>query len=74
MELEAQAIQPNSFRNDPDLIFQYRLARDLGMTVAELTTTISHKEFMLWAGFYVYEQTEKDKAIAMAQAESKKRR
>ena len=44
------------------------------MTVAELTTTISHTEFMLWAGFYVYEQTEKDKAIAMAQAESKKRR
>tara|TARA_Y100000004_G_scaffold126915_1_gene142873 strand:- start:1980 stop:2111 length:132 start_codon:yes stop_codon:yes gene_type:complete len=43
------------------------------MTVAELTSKMSSKEFTQWAYFYKYEHDEKNKAMALAQAESRKK-
>ncbi len=65
--------QQTNFKNNTDLFFQFRLARDLGMTVAELTSKMSSKEFTQWAYFYKYEHDEKNKAMALAQAESRKK-
>tara|TARA_R100000781_G_scaffold26852_4_gene19944 strand:- start:832 stop:975 length:144 start_codon:yes stop_codon:yes gene_type:complete len=44
------------------------------MTVGTLRTTMSNKEYLEWADFYIYENKEKNKAHAIAEAESKKRR
>lgn len=65
---------PRTFKNNPELAFTFRLARDLGMTVAELQATMSSYEYTQWATFYLWEQKEKNKAIALQQAESKRRR
>ena len=73
MVLEVLLRQTN-FRNNPDLSFQFRLARDLGMTVAELTAKMSALEYNQWANFYLFEQKERDKALALAQAERNKGR
>lgn len=67
-------LRQKNFRNNPDLSFQFRLARDLGMTVAELTAKMSALEYNQWANFYLYEQKERDKALALAQAERNKGR
>jgi len=75
MVLEEQSLKKTlNFKNNPDLFFQFRLARDLGMTVGTLRTTMSNKEYLEWADFYIYENKEKNKAHAIAEAESKKRR
>lgn len=66
--------QPKSFKTNPDLAFQFRLARDLGMTVAELRSTMSSLEYTQWATYYVWEQEEENKAYAIAEAEAKKKR
>lgn len=63
-----------NFKTNNDLFFQFRLARDLGMTVGELRTTMSNKEYMQWAWFYVFEQKKRNEEIAIAEAEAKKRR
>ena len=67
-------LRQKNFRNNPDLSFQFRLARDLGMTVAELTAKMSALEYNQWANFYLFEQKERDKALALAQAERNKGR
>jgi|DEB0MinimDraft_10_1074344.scaffolds.fasta_scaffold98848_2 hypothetical protein len=72
MALEVLLRQTN-FQNNNDLAFQFRLARDLGMTVAQLTSTMSSKEFIQWANFYMWENNERNKALALQQAESRKR-
>ncbi len=63
-----------SFDHDPDLAFTFRLARDLSMTVGELHSKMSAKEFNEWAFFYLWEQKARDKAYALADAEMKKNR
>ncbi|QDP60634.1 MAG: hypothetical protein Unbinned1469contig1000_13 [Prokaryotic dsDNA virus sp.] len=63
-----------SFKNNPDLAFRFTLAKDLGMTVSQLMTTMSLKEYNQWATYYLWEQEERNKAIAIADAESKKRK
>jgi hypothetical protein len=73
MVLEVLLRQTN-FKNNTDLAFQFRLARDLGMTVAELTGKMSSLEFIQWANFYIWEKNERDKAVALSQAESRKKR
>lgn len=72
MVLEVLLRQTN-FKNNTDLAFQFRLARDLGMTVADLTTNMSSREFMQWASFYVWEHNEKNEQLALAQAEQRKK-
>ena len=62
-----------SFKNNPDLFFQFRLARDLGITVSELNSNMSSYEYQSWVQFYLYEQSEKNIQLAMADAEAKKR-
>ena len=62
-----------SFKNNPDLFFQFRLARDLGITVSELNSNMSSYEYQSWDQFYLYEQSEKNIQLAMADAEAKKR-
>jgi len=44
------------------------------MTVGQLMTTMSVKEFNQWATFYLWEQEERNKATAIAEAEAKKKR
>ncbi len=73
MELEVLLRQTN-FKNNPDLLFQFRLAKELGMTVAELTTKMSALEYAQWLEFFLYEKQERDKALALAQAERNKGR
>tara|TARA_B100000287_G_C20399604_1_gene689073 strand:+ start:573 stop:797 length:225 start_codon:yes stop_codon:yes gene_type:complete len=62
-----------SFKNNPDLFFQFRLARDLGITVSELNSNMSSYEYQSWVQFYLYEQSEKNIQLAIADAEAKKR-
>ena len=71
MVLEALQKQ-NSFETNHDLAFQFKLARELGMTVADLTTRMSSLEYNNWIAYYVWEKQMNDKNIALAQAEAKK--
>ena len=64
----------SNFKNNPELAFTFRLARDLSMTVSELQATMSSYEYTQWVTFYLWEQEERNKQIALAQAENKKRR
>ena len=66
--------KPNNFDTNSDLAFQFRLARDLKMTVGQLRTTMSLLEFNQWVGFYLWEKKQQDEIRAMQIAESKKRR
>jgi len=43
------------------------------MTVSELTTKMSNKEYTRWIKFYNWEITERNKILAMQEAENKKR-
>ncbi len=72
MVLEALLRQTN-FKNN-DTLFQFKLARELGMTVAQLTTNMSNKEYNQWIKFYNWEINERNKIIAMQDAENKKNR
>lgn len=65
---------PRTFKNNPDINFTFRLARELGMTVAQLRATMSSYEFTQWVNFYLWEQNERNKQIALQQAEANKRR
>lgn len=47
---------------NPDLRFEFVLARDLGMTVGELRRRMSVREFNRWAALYVLEAREREKA------------
>lgn len=40
-------------------MFEFRLARDLGMTVGELRQRMSTAEFAQWVAFYVAEAKER---------------
>tara|TARA_Y100000114_G_C11683378_1_gene289737 strand:+ start:316 stop:540 length:225 start_codon:yes stop_codon:yes gene_type:complete len=64
----------NNFDTDLDLTFRFKLARELGMTVAELLATMSTKEYNQWIAFYNWENDQVNKARALADAEAKKRR
>ena len=50
------------FRDDPERGLAHRIARDLGMTVAELGRRMSAREFYEWAAFYKWEAAEQAKA------------
>jgi hypothetical protein len=63
-----------TFLNNNDTLFQFKLARELGMTVGELTTRMSNKEYNLWVKFYNWEITERNKMLAIQEAENKKKR
>ena len=45
-----------------DELFTFRLARDLGMTVAELGRRMSYHEFVAWSAFYDAEAELAEKA------------
>ena len=74
MVLEVQATQPTSFENDSELAFDFKLARDLGLTVGELRQKMSVLEYQQWIGFYLYEKKQRDYQIAMQEAEMNKQR
>jgi len=71
--LEALLRQRN-FQNNPDLTFQFKLARDLGITVTDLRNKMPLKEYHEWISFYTWENKERDKRLAMQEAEIKKGR
>ncbi len=58
------------FRSNPDLRFQFRLARDLGMTRADLLRRMSAREYAQWVAFYTVEA--KDQAARIEQAKAGK--
>ena len=64
----------NNFDTDLDLTFRFKLARELGMTVAELLASMSTMEYNQWVAFYNWENNQLNKARALADAEAKKRR
>ena len=65
-------LQAEDFKTDLDLVFQFRLARDLRMTVGELRTKMSSLEYSQWATFYKWRTTRRDKQRAIAEAEAKR--
>ncbi len=73
-EVRLNLHQQKISKANPDLVFQFRLARDLRMTVGELRTKMSSLEYSQWATFYYVEQQERDKQRAMAEAEAKKKK
>lgn len=73
MALEVRQ-KPSNFDTNHDLGFQHRLARELGMTVGELTSRMSSLEYNNWVAYYVWEKRMNDKNIAMEQAEQRKRK
>lgn len=46
--------------------FAFRLARDLGMTVAQMNRIMSHAEYVGWRAFYVFEAAMKAHARDVA--------
>ncbi|BAQ84727.1 Phage minor tail protein T [uncultured Mediterranean phage uvMED] len=64
----------NNFDTDLDLTFRFKLARELGMTVAELLASMSTMEYNQWIAFYNWENNQINKARALADAEAKKRK
>lgn len=64
----------NNFDTDLDLTFRFKLARELGMTVAELLASMSTMEYNQWIAFYNWENNQINKARALAEAEAKKRK
>ena len=64
----------SNFETDYDLTFTFKLARELGMTVGELMTTMSSMEYNQWIAFYNWENNQINKARALADAEAKKRK
>jgi hypothetical protein len=58
------------FDRNPELIFQFRLAMDLGMTVGQLRKTVSVWELLLWSEFYRRERSE----IKKMQEKAKRRK
>ena len=73
MVQEESAPTPKSFRKNSDLTFQFKLARELGLTVGELQAKLSVLEYQQWIGFYLWEKEERDKVQAIAEAEAKKK-
>lgn len=55
------------FLKRPETTWRFRLARDLGMTVAELDRTMTRREMSQWIAFYRYEAREKERAAKQAQ-------
>ena len=72
MGLEALLRQTN-FQNNSDLRFQFKLAEKLGMTVSELRSKMPLKEYNQWIMLYTLENEERNKELAMAEAERIKR-
>ena len=66
-------LRQRSFQNNPDLRFQFKLAEKLGMTVAELRSKMPLMEYNQWIMLYTLENEERNKEIAMAEAERNKR-
>ena len=64
----------NNYDTDLDLTFRFKLARELGMTVAELLASMSTMEYNQWIAFYNWENNQINKARALADAEAKKRK
>ena len=57
---------------NPERRFYFRLARDLGMTVAELLTRMSSTELTEWIALYRIEHSEREQAAERARAQAKR--
>lgn len=58
----------------PERRFYFDLARELGMTVAELLSRISSAELTEWAGLYELERRERERAAQSQPAPPPKRK
>jgi len=62
-----QSNEPSDpFVENPDLRFELMLARDLGMTRAELRRRMGMAEYNDWIVFYQLEQRERERAMNKA--------
>lgn len=57
---------PGNYPDAAERAFSFRLARDLGMTVAELERRMSAAEFVEWVAYYVAENKEQESAMKKA--------
>jgi hypothetical protein len=64
---------PNEYPVEAGKVFTFRLARDLGMTVAELERRLSTREFAEWAAFYAAEGKEIEAARKKAEQKARRR-
>ncbi len=48
--------------------FEFRLARELHMTVAGMNAAMSELEYQQWLGFYTWENAERELAYKAARA------
>jgi len=64
---------PASYPAEAEQVFTFRLARDLGMTVAELERRLSTREFAEWAAFYAAEAKETESARKRAEQKARRR-
>lgn len=55
------------FLKRPETTWRFRLARDLGMTVAELDIRMTRREMTEWIAFYKYEAKERERAMKAAE-------
>ncbi len=53
---------PKAHPGEAEEVTTFRLARDLGMTVAELEQRMSVREFSKWAAFYAAEAKVQERA------------
>tara|TARA_R110000744_G_scaffold236625_1_gene354170 strand:- start:371 stop:565 length:195 start_codon:yes stop_codon:yes gene_type:complete len=63
-----------SFQNNGELAFEFRLAKDLKMTVDNLRKSMSVMEFESWKLYYIDINKKEHKANTEAKAQSKLRR
>lgn len=57
---------PRGHPEEAEATFEFILARDLGMTVAELRRRMSTREFAEWLAFYSVENREQERLARQA--------
>ena len=67
-------LNPADYPEEAERVLTFRLARDLGMTVAELERRISYREWQEWAAFYEAEAKAREMAEKKAEAKARLRR
>jgi hypothetical protein len=59
------------FWKRPETTWRFRIARDLGMTVAELDLRMTRAEMTQWIAYYRYEMRERERAAREAEKQRK---
>jgi len=63
-----------ALKRNPTLRFEYQIARELGMTRAQLIASMSGNEFAHWIALYTIEHQERERERKRAEARSRAKR